>query len=90
MTQITYNTPSWAVSDLQSPPPRALRALSNHKLTFHYSSDFRQLRMSSPALKRRNLSLKRRKSTIKVDENDGMFETECETEEVDDDLPATQ
>ena len=27
MTQITYNTPSWAVSDLQSPPPRALRAL---------------------------------------------------------------
>ena len=27
MTQITYNTPSRAVSDLQSPPPRALRAL---------------------------------------------------------------
>ena len=46
--------------------------------------------MSSPVLKRRNLSLKRRKSTIKVDENDGMFEKECETEEVDDDLPATQ
>ena len=46
--------------------------------------------MSSAVLKRRNLSLKRRKSTIKVDENDGMFETECETEEVDDDLPATQ
>ena len=46
--------------------------------------------MSSPVLKQRNLSLKRRKSTIKVDENDGMFEKECETEEVDDDLPATQ
>ena len=43
--------------------------------------------MSSPVLKWRNLSLKRRKSTIKVDENDGMFEKECETEEVDDDLP---
>ena len=29
MAQITrtYNTPSWAVSDLQSPPPQALRAL---------------------------------------------------------------
>ena len=38
--------------------------------------------MSSPVLKRRNLSLKRRKSTIKVDENDGIFEKECETEEV--------
>ena len=57
---------------------------------FHYSCDFRQLRMSSPVLKLQNLSLKRRKSTIKVDENDGMFEKECETEEVDDDLPATQ
>ena len=45
--------------------------------------------MSSPFLKRRNLSLKRRKNTINVDENDGMFEKECETEEVDDDLPAT-
>ena len=27
MTQITYNTPSWAVSDLQSPPSRTLCAL---------------------------------------------------------------
>ena len=27
MTQITYNTPSWAVSDLQSLPHRALCAL---------------------------------------------------------------
>ena len=27
MTQITYNTPSWAVSDVQSPSPWALRAL---------------------------------------------------------------
>ena len=48
----------------------------------------RQLQMSSPVLKRRNLSLKRRKSTTKVDEN-GLFEKECETE-VDDDLPTTQ
>ena len=46
--------------------------------------------MSSSLLKRRNLSLKRRKNTIKVDENDGMFEKDCETEEVDDDLPTTQ
>ena len=48
------------------------------------------LQMSSPVLKWWNLSLKRRKSTTKVDENDGLFEKECETEEVDDDLPATQ
>ena len=27
ITQITYNMPSWAVSDLQSPPPQVLRAL---------------------------------------------------------------
>ena len=53
---------------------------------FHYSSDFMQLRLSSPVLKLRNLSLKRRKSTTKVDEIDGLFETD----EVDDDLPATQ
>ena len=46
--------------------------------------------MSSPVLKRRNLSLKRRKSTQEVDENDGMFEKECETEEVEDDLATTQ
>ena len=46
--------------------------------------------MSSPFLKRRNLSLQRRKNTIKVDGNDGMFEKDCETEEVDHDLPATQ
>ena len=43
--------------------------------------------MYSPVLKRRNVFLKRRKSTIKVDLND---EKECETEDVDDDLPVTQ
>ena len=37
--------------------------------------------MSSKVLKLRNLFLKRQKSTIKVDDNDGMFEKECETEE---------
>ena len=31
MTQITYNTPSWAVSDLQSPPPQALRGIGDCK-----------------------------------------------------------
>ena len=49
-----------------------------------------QLRMCSPILKWQNLSFKRRKSTTKVDENDGLFEKECETKEVDDNLSATQ
>ena len=36
------------------------------------------------------LSRDERALYIKVDEKDGMFEKECETGEVDDNLPATQ
>ena len=45
--------------------------------------------MPIPVLKRWIFFSQETKEHYKVDENNGMFEKECE-EEVDDDLPATQ